>query len=87
MRNGRHTHWCERCEKDVDCPQITHCKRPDTTPCIDCRAAAFAEHESGVSRAEEDRHIKEMKRAERQNDFIESRAEEHYYKTGKWPGE
>ena len=43
-----------------------------------------AENKS-VSRAEEDRHIKEMKRQERQNDFIESRAEEHYYETGKWP--
>jgi len=45
-----------------------------------------AENKS-VSRAEEDRHIKEMKREKRHNDFIESRAEEAYYKTGKWPKE
>jgi len=66
MQSGLHSHYCNTCQKPVDCPQITHCKRPDETPCIDCRAAEYAKHESG---------------------FIEGRAEEHYYKTGKWPGE
>jgi len=47
MKSGLHTHYCENCKRDVDCPQITHCKRPQVSPCIDCRAAAYAEHESG----------------------------------------
>ena len=42
MKSGRHAHYCPTCAKDKDCEQITHCKRPDTTPCIDCRAATFA---------------------------------------------
>jgi hypothetical protein len=93
MKSGLHAHFCENCQKDVDCPQITHCKRPATTPCIDCRAAEFAKHESGFSRDEEERYVKEMKRQERQNDFIEGlkcikRAEEQFYQTGKkWPKE
>jgi len=66
MLSGRHTHFCFNCQKDIECPQITHCKLLAVAPCIDCRAAAYAKHESG---------------------FVEGRAEQAYYETGKWPKE
>lgn len=40
-RNGIHTHFCQRCDADKECPIITHCKWPAEHPCLDCRAAEF----------------------------------------------
>ena len=55
MISGKHAHFCPTCKAWKDCAQITHCERLTIAMCIDCRAAAYAEHESGFieSRTEE----------------------------------
>ena len=41
FRNGFHAHHCPKCQQDVVCAIITHCRRPDPTPCDECRAQSF----------------------------------------------
>jgi hypothetical protein len=37
FKPANHSHWCPRCEAHKYCPQVTHCKRPDVSVCMDCQ--------------------------------------------------
>lgn len=36
MPNGFHSHYCPTCKQDVECLQITHCRRGPQAKCADC---------------------------------------------------
>ncbi len=36
MKSGYHGHHCPVCKQHSACAQITHCIKPDTTPCAKC---------------------------------------------------
>jgi hypothetical protein len=39
MQSGLHNHYCPKCKSDKDCPQITHCRRPAESLCMECEEA------------------------------------------------
>jgi len=39
MISGNHHHYCKKCDKFWFCMQITHCKKPLDSICLDCDAA------------------------------------------------
>jgi hypothetical protein len=48
FKPSNHSHFCPRCKAHKYCPQITHCKRPDESVCMDCQSESLT-----VERAEE----------------------------------
>lgn len=45
MKNGFHSHYCPRCQKDKECAKVTHCRKPDPSLCADCAYEDYVANE------------------------------------------
>jgi hypothetical protein len=48
FKPANHSHFCPKCKKHKYCGQITHCRKPDESVCMDCQEEGLT-----VERAEE----------------------------------
>lgn len=40
MRSGIHTHYCNKCQRDKYCAQVTHCRKGEESVCWECEVQA-----------------------------------------------
>jgi len=48
MKPSNHSHYCPKCKGHKWCEQITHCRKPDVSVCMDCQPESLS-----TDRAEE----------------------------------